>query len=226
MGVFRRISDIVSANLNDLVEGYEDPEKMLRQAIREMETAIANSKRDVAKAMANEKTLAKELASNDTQAANWSDRAEQAVDSGDDELALKALTRKKEYERIAAALRDQHDAAQEASQTLRRQLEAMQAKQKDAERRLGTLAARKQAADVRAKMAQAQGSGTAELDKDAFNKFDRLTRKVEMAEAEAEAMSELARSERATDDSADEISDVNSEAQAELMALKRKRKGS
>ena len=95
MGVFQRISDIVSANLNDLVEGYEDPEKMLRQAIREMESAIGNAKPDVAKAMANEKTLAKELASNETQATNWSERAELAVDSGDDELALKALTRKR-----------------------------------------------------------------------------------------------------------------------------------
>ena len=102
----------------------------------------------------------------------------------------------------------------------------MQAKLKDAERRLGTLAARKRAADVRTKMAQAQGSGSADLEKDAFNKFDRLTRKVEMAEAEAEAMSELARSERAADDPEDESSDVDSEAQAELLALKRKRKDS
>lgn len=59
MGLFKRISDIVSANLNDMVERFEDPEQMLRQAIREMEEAIGRAKPDVARAMANEKTLAK-----------------------------------------------------------------------------------------------------------------------------------------------------------------------
>ena len=165
---------------------------MLRQAIREMEEAINTAKPEVAKVMASEKTIAKELASNDAQVTAWTHRAETAVEAGDDDLARKAITRKKEYEKIAAALRDQHEAAGEASQTLRRQLEAMQAKLKDAQRRLGTLTARQKAAQVRAKVAQSQAGLTPELDQDAFNKFDRLARKVEMAEAEAEAFAELA----------------------------------
>ena len=222
MGIFQRISDIVTANFNEMVEKYEDPEKMLRQAVREMEDAIRSAKPDVAKAMASEKTIAKELASNEAQCDLWAKRAETAVGAGDDELARKALTRKREYEKIVAALKDQHEAATEASQTLRRQLEAMQSKQKEAERRLGTLVARKKAAEVRTKMAESQAALGANLDRDAFDKFDRMSKKVEMAEAEAEAMSELARSGRDIDQPED-LSGEDLDIEAELAALKMKR---
>jgi len=227
MGIFTRISDIISANFNDLLEDYEDPEKMLKQAIREMEEAIGTARPDVARAMANEKTIAKELASNEAQVATWAERAEKAVEAGDDDLARKALNRRKEYDKIAAALRDQHGAAKEASQTLRRQLEAMQAKLKDAQRRLATLTARQKAAQVRAKVAQAEAGLAPELDQDAFDKFDRLAQKVEMAEAEAEALSELARSERDADGSpeASEPEEADLDIEAELMELKKKAKG-
>ncbi|MCY2992309.1 MAG: PspA/IM30 family protein [Planctomycetota bacterium] len=225
MGIFKRISDIVSANFTDLVEEYEDPEKMLKQAIREMEEAIGKAKPDVVRTMANEKTAAKELASNEAQVAAWAQRAEKAVEAGDDDLARKAITRKQEYEKVVAALRDQHEAMAEASQTLRRQLEGMQAKLKDAQRRLGTLTARQKAAQVRAKAAQTQVGVTPELDQDAFDKFDRMARKVEMAEAEAEALTELARSERAgaaTNESLGEPVAEDLDTEAELLELKRK----
>jgi phage shock protein A len=228
MGIFQRISDIVSANFNDLVEQYEDPEKMLRQAIREMETAINAARPDVAKAMASAKTTAKELAANEAQSESWAARAQTAVEAGDDDLARKAISRRKEYEKIAAALRDQHDASQEASETLRRQFEGMQAKLKEAERKLGTLVARQKAANVRSKIAQSESANCSELDKNAFDKFDRLSRKVERAEAEAEAMVELTRSERAGSlaDDLFESNNENLEIEAELIELKTKAKRS
>src|ERR1700676_2136455 len=107
MGLFKRISDIVSANLNDMVESWEEPEKMLKQAVREMETAIDQARRSVAKAMASEKLVGKELLENERHAEQWQTRAESAVAAGDDTLALKALARKREHESVAAALRDQ-----------------------------------------------------------------------------------------------------------------------
>lgn len=225
MSIFSRISDIISANLNDVVEGYEDPEKMLRQAIREMEAAIAAAKPEVAKAMANEKTTAKQLASNEKECDRWAQRAEAAVEADDDDRARQALSRKREYEQIAAALRDQHEASAEAAQTLRRQLEAMQAKLKDAQRRLGTLVVRKRAADARAKLARSEAGAPADLDQDAFDKFDRLESRVAMAEAEAEAMAELAKSEREVEDAlepAEPVSEEQDEIEAELAALKKK----
>ena len=191
MGVFRRISDIISANLNELTEGLEDPEKMLKQAIREMEETIAEVTNQTAKAMANETTLSRELERNRAQQRQWQERAEHAVTSGDDELARKALTRKNEHERLVTALEDQLRAAQEAGASLRRQLAAMKAKLAEARRNLATLSARQRAADFRKKMERRAVGVTSEIDDSAFAKFDRMKAKVEQAEAEAEALAEL-----------------------------------
>ena len=195
-----------------------------------MEGATHRSRPDVAKAMPNEKTIAKELAGNSAQCDAWGQRALSAVEAGDDGLARKALARKKEYERIVAALGDQHLAAQEASQLLRRQLEAMEAKLADAQRRLSTLVARNRAAEIRSKMATADIAVRWDED-DASAKFDRLSKKVEMAEAEAEAMAELARGRKPLDvaePAPAEPSLAELEVDAELAALKRglKQRGS
>jgi phage shock protein A len=216
MGLFGRISDIISANLNDMIDRFEDPEKMLKQAVREMETAIDEAKRETARAMAAEKLGGKELADNERQAAEWGRRAEQAVRAGDDALARRALTRKVEHDKVSAALRDQTAAAADASRTLRRQLEAMQAKLAEARRRLGTLAARQKAAAVRAKM-QA-GVGEVEVNTEAFEKFERLRKKVERVEAETEALHELESGAPPRDEAAGGDKSI----EAELAELKRK----
>ena len=220
MGIFKRINDIVSANLNDMVESWEEPEKMLKQAIREMEISIEDSKRSVAKAMASEKMLGKELLENHRQADEWQRRAEQAVESGNDDLARKAVARKQEHEKVAAALSDQHTASQEAVVALRRQLEAMQAKLADAKRRLSTLVVRKKAADMRARVQL--GAADATLNTDAFAKFDRLREKVEMAEAEAEALRELSGATTSENGTPEIAVDEDLEVDAELIKLKKK----
>lgn len=222
MGLFRRINDIISANFNEMVEQYEDPEKMLKQAVREMEESIAAAKKEVVHAMASEKLVKKNLADNERQVQEWRQRAEKAVQAGDDALARKALVRKQEYEKVAAALRDQEAASSEASQTLRRQLEAMQAKLAEAKRRIGTLAARKKAADVRAR-GVACGADV-QLDTDAFDKFERLKEKVERAEAEADALRELEGGGASTPFPEPELSESNTGIEAELAAMRKKLK--
>ena len=191
MGVFKRISDIISANLNDLTEGFEDPERMLKQAVREMEETIAEVTNQTAKAMANETTLSRELERNRAQQQQWQGRAEKAVEEGNDDLARKALARKNEHEKLVAALKDQLEAAQEASASLRCQLAAMKAKLAEGKRNLATLSARKRAADFRKKMETQAAGVVSDVDDSAFAKFDRMKAKVEQAEAEAAAMAEL-----------------------------------
>lgn len=223
MGVFSRISDIISANLNDLTEQFEDPEKMLKQAIREMEESIADSTKQTAKAMANEKTLARELERNREEVEQWASRAVAAVEAGDDSLARKALQRKREHESLVAALEDQVASAREGAATLKRQLEGMRAKLAEAKRSLTTLSVRKRAADFR-KRVESQAAGlTPEADETAFAKFDRLKAKVEQAEAEAEALAELraggkVAAEPIEEDFSAEVADVA----AELAELKKK----
>ncbi len=224
MGIFKRISDIISANLNELTESFEDPELMLKQAIREMETSINEVTEQTAKAMANEKTLNRELERNRQQAEEWKGRASKAVDAGDDDLARRALSRKKEHDKLVAALEDQLEAAGEASGVLKRQLDAMKAKLAEAKRNHATLTARKRAADFRKRVdAQVAGVST-DVETDAFAKFERLRSKVEQAEAEAEAMAELRRSQPTGSAPPEEISDADLDVDAELAEMKRQRK--
>jgi phage shock protein A len=226
MGLFRRISDIVSANLNEMTEGFEDPERMLKQAIREMEQTIAEATQETAKVLANEKLLAKELANNERQADEWQRKAEQAVGSGDDNLARKALSRKQEHQKLVTALQDQLTAAQDASRTLKHQLEGMQAKLAEAKRNLATLSARQRAADFKKKMNTNEiAIDTGAASDDAFAKFERMREKVERAEAEAEALAELRGVKSSVgDDFGTSRNSADVEVDAELEALKRKHK--
>ena len=224
MGLFKRISDIISANLNDMTEGFEDPELMLKQAIREMEQSIGDATQETAKVQANEKLLAKELQNNENQVAEWQRKAEKSVEARDDELARKALSRKQEHHKLVVALSDQLDLAKDASKTLKHQLEGMQAKLSEAKRNLANLSARKKAADFKKKMATSSNlveSGSAA--DNAFAKFDRLREKVERAEAEADALQELQSTESLS--TLDEIrlpSRAEEEVDDELQALKKK----
>ena len=225
MGLFKRISDIITANLNDMTEGLEDPETMLRQAVREMEQSIADATQETARVLANEKLLVKELASNRQQALDWKARAEKAVDSGDDALARKALARRQEHQKLITALEEQLKHSQDATRMLKTQLEGMQAKLAEAKRNLATLSARKKAADFRKKMhTSALDVEAGSLNDDAFAKFDRFREKVERAEAEAEALAELRGNL-----TSEEVIDLESSSpapdslDAELAELKRQR---
>lgn len=189
MGIFRRCTDILSANLNDLVDRFEDPEKALRQAIREMEQAVATALRGAAKTIASERLLARQLAEHRDHAEQWLARAREAVQAGDDELARRALVRKGEHDRLIAALVDEQASLEQTGGKLRRQIDAMRARVAEANRKLATLLARKRAADARRALADAGPSAAPSV---AFSKFDRLCHKVETAEAEANAWAELA----------------------------------
>jgi phage shock protein A len=225
MGLFKKISDIISANLGEMAESFEDPEKMLNQAVREMGESIREATQETAKTLASEKRLVKELAHNESEMKQWQSRAEQAVESGDDDLARKALTRKQEHEKLVIAIRSQHKAATEASQTLRQQLDAMKAKLAEAKRNLATLTARQKAADVRKKLYTASTEpGEIGLDDRAFDKFDRMRDKVEQAEAEAEALAELQGFDTGSSSSGFDDLDSGSDIEAELEKLKQSKK--
>ncbi len=224
MGIFQRFSDIISANLDDLTEGFEDPEKMLKQAVREMEATIAEVTNQTAKAMANETTLSRELERNRTQEKQWQGRAEKAVEEDNDDLARKALVRKNEHDKLVVALEDQLESAREASDSLRHQLAAMKAKLAEGKRNLATLSARKRAADFRKKM-ETQAAGLApDVDQTAFAKFDRMKARVEQAEAEVAAMAELRGMGVDTDAEDDESLDEGINVSNELAEMKRKLK--
>lgn len=219
MGLFKRVSDIIAANLSEMVERHEDPEKLLKQAIREMQESIKTAEQDTAKVLANEKKLKRELANNEAEVARWTGEAERAVDTGDDDLARKVLSRKQEHDKVVQALKDQVAAAEPATVTLRNQLDGMNAKLAEAKRNLATLSARKQAAEVRKKAISSMAAHQdLTVGDSAFEKFDRMREKVEKAEAEADALAEL------RGIVADQPDTPDGSVDAELAALKARRK--
>jgi phage shock protein A len=185
MRLFRRIGDIVAANLNEWVDRFEDPELMLKQAIREMETMIEAATAGAARAIAGERLLARELADQERKARSWNSRAEGAVIRGDDDLARQAIARAHEHEAMARALVEQQASAERTAKALRGQIDAMRAKQAEARRKLTSLSARRQVAETgRALCGSAVGAN-------GFARFERMHHQIEQAEAEAEALGEL-----------------------------------
>ena len=218
MGLFRRISDIVSANMHDLVDEAEDPEATLKQAVDEMGRSITDARRATARAIANQKLLTGRLADSRAGASMWHDRAAEAVRAGDDERARRALLEKQERDKTTAALSGQLEAAGESVETLRRQLGQMQGKLTEAKRSTATLTARHRAAQTRRQAVEPEATD------DAFARFDRMSEKVAMAEAEADAMCELATDLAPRPEPLGEsvASSDEADVDAELVALKQK----
>lgn len=193
MSLFKRFSDIISANINDLVDRMEDPEKGLKQAIREMEQSIRDATMETSRVLANQKRLEKELERNRSDAQMWDTRAVEFVDGGDDAGARDALMKSANANTVIDSIESQLVAATAASNLLKEQLlAAMRDKHDEAKRSLATLSARKKAADIRKQAIEVTSeAGNVVHENLAFEKFDRLREKVETAEAEAEALAEL-----------------------------------
>lgn len=218
MGLLQRLTDILSANVNELIEHYEDPELLLKQAIREMEAAVNSALENAVKVVAEEKLLARQLSTEESAAALWRERATAAVRRGDDEAARNALIRKREHETASTALARQLEEAATLGQSLRRQIESLRFRTEDARRKLVLLSARQRAAAARQRLLVEFSS--APIGEHAFQKFERLCRKVERTEAEAEALAELTGEAVNQEFAAAEHSLARHEIEDELCALK------
>jgi phage shock protein A len=218
MGILQRLTDILSANVNELLERYEDPELLLKQAIREMEAAVGSALENAVKVVAEEKLLARQLSTEESTAALWRERANAAVKRGDDEAARTALIRKREHEAVSTALAKQLEEAATLGQSLRRQIESLRRRTEDARRKLVLLTARQHAAQARQRLLVEFSA--APVGEHAFQKFERLCRKVERTEAEAEALAELTGEAANQDFAAAELSRNREDIEEELSALK------
>jgi phage shock protein A len=107
MGIFTRFRDIISANINSMLDHAEDPEKMIRLMIREMEDTLVEIKSSCAGVMANSKTVQRQISDARTRETDWKDRATLAVNKSRDDLAREALVEKRRYALKAEALEDE-----------------------------------------------------------------------------------------------------------------------
>ena len=215
MGILRRVGDIISANLNDLMDCFEDPEKMLRQAIREVETLIQESKDGAAKAIASEKLMSRELASRQEEVKTCENRAGRALRLDELPRARKLIKRKLEHEKFVSLLEKELNSVRGYSQSLLGQIESLQTRLAEARRKLTLLGARKRIALARKRL-----GGGHDLEGDGFTRFERMREKIELAEAEAEALEEVNTSVHGSPGAEDEAAETDPDVEEELAALK------
>jgi phage shock protein A len=216
MGVIDRVSRLVRANVNDLLDQAEDPEIMIDQILRDMESNIADGRKQVAAMIAQEKELEYDRDETTKLADAWGDKARRAVEAGKDDLAREALRRQKDYADNAAIYEQQLTAQQEAVTRLKSQLSQLEAKYDATRSQRDALVARQKRARAQAQIAQSLGSSDFSV-MDPTSDLDRMERKIRSQEAQTAAMLEM------QDDSIDaqfEELDYDSDIEDRLAELK------
>ena len=185
MGVFSRLSDIVNANLNSLLDKAEDPEKIVRLMIQEMEDTLVEVRSAAAKVIAERKERERQLSLLDDEQSDWEQKAELALRKGREDLAKAALSHK-------AALTDQSEQVKrdlgvlgDNLTKLNDDIAKLQAKLQDAKARQRTIVIRAQNAHTSLK-ARTQ-IHSAKID-DMLNRFDYAERRIDAVEAQAESL--------------------------------------
>ncbi len=149
MGIFSRATEIVNSNINALLDKAEDPEKMVRLIIQEMEETLVEVRTTSARAIAERKTLSRRQESLDKDAAEWERKAELAIRKGRDDLARGALAERARAEAAAEALAKESATLDETLAKLNDDMETLQAKLKDAKARQNAIVMRGKAARSR-----------------------------------------------------------------------------
>ncbi|HTJ30778.1 MAG TPA: PspA/IM30 family protein [Acidobacteriaceae bacterium] len=187
MALLERVSTLLRANLNDMVEKAEDPEKLLKQLILDMENQLLQVKTQVAIAIADEHLLERKRGEHATQAAEWKRKAQLAVDKGHDDLARGALERVLSYERLAKGFAGQAEDQKLEADTLRQMLRKLEQKLSETRAQCEILMAEHRRARVVGKATQARQ--TVGLTQDAA--LGRMKSRVHQQSAQNAAASEV-----------------------------------
>ena len=188
MALLERVSTLVRANLNDLVDKAEDPEKMIKQVILDMQNQLLQVKTQVAISIADQHVLAKRRQENEENEKQWRRRAELAVDKGDDALARAALERAMSYQATTASFQQQVDDQKTQVENLKSALMKLQQKLAEAESKSDVMIAQHRRARA---LGKATDAGLAMGEDSNSAAFARMKNKVHHSEATAQARSEL-----------------------------------
>ena len=219
MALMERVSTLVRANLNDLVDRAEDPEKMLKQVMLDMHNQLMQVKTQVAIALADEHVLARRRKEHEDKSADWVRRAELALEKGDEALARAALERSLTFRQMGDNFRQQAEDQAVQVENLKTALHKLERKLTEAQNKSELLIAQHRRARAveragKAQLASSDGSSQIAL--------ERMKSKVLMSEAGGQALAELA-----TDDIGDRVAALERDDEGEklLNELKSKRAG-
>jgi len=181
MALLERVSTLLRANVNDLIDKAEDPEKMLKQLLLDMENQLLQVKTQVAIAIADQHLLEKKRKEHDDTAENWQRKAELAVSKGQDDLARAALDRRLSHQQLSSGFAQQIEDQRGEAELMRSNYNKLQQKLKETEARCELLIAQQRRARAVGKANKARS----EVESKNFTEpIDRMRMKIMGSEAE------------------------------------------
>ncbi len=189
MGLLERVSALVRANLNDLIDRAEDPQKMLKQVMLDMQNQMIQVKTQVAIAIADEQLLRKKQKENEDKHAEWMRKAELAVDKKQEDLARSALERALGFRKLAEDFGEEIDHQKAQVDHLRSAMRKLEQKLSEANAKSELLLAKHRRGRALTKASEAR---MAAHDESKIGTFDRMKHKVQREEAMGQAMAEMA----------------------------------
>ena len=185
MGIFSRMSDIINSNINARLDQAEDPEKMIRLIIQEMEDTLVEVRTSSARVLADRKTAARRVEQLRSEAANWEEKARLAISKGREDLARAALQEKREIEDELDAVESELSVTDSHIEQLNVEIAKLQQKLSDAKAKKKALMMRTQTVESRIKVKRQVNREA--LD-DAFSRFEHFERRMDNLESQLEVM--------------------------------------
>jgi phage shock protein A len=185
MSIFSRTRDIFAANMTELLDRAEDPARMIRMIILEMEETLVEVRASAAKTIADGKDMRRTLMRLDELQTSWTEKAELALSKGREDLAKAALLERQKATDMAAGLKDEIKQLDDTLKSYEADIAKLQGKLREARVRQNAIAHRLESAVTRAKARELLNGGRTD---DAFSKFEILERRADFAEGRAEAL--------------------------------------
>ncbi|TDG13947.1 phage shock protein PspA [Seongchinamella unica] len=185
MGIFSRMTDIINSNINSLLDQAEDPEKMIRLIIQEMEDTLVEVRSSSARVLADRKTAARRLEQVQAEAVSWEQKAKLAISKGREDLARAALQEKHAIEDEVAAVEAELKATDDHISQLNEEVAKLQQKLTDAKAKQKALLMRSKTVESRIKVKRQMHREA--LD-GAFQRFDQFERRMDTLESQLESM--------------------------------------
>ncbi|NEO71244.1 PspA/IM30 family protein [Moorena sp. SIO3H5] len=214
MGLLDRMLRIIRASFNSLINQAEDPEKILEQAVDDMQQDLIQMRQAVAQAIATQKRTERQASQAQAAADQWYSRAQLALSAGDDNLARDALTRRKSHQVTVTTMNAQLSQQAELVSKLKEELRTLEQKISEAKTKKNLYIARANSAKASMKINEMLGNvGTSS----ALSAFEKMEDKVMQLEARSEAMAELGTNQL---DQKFAALEANDDVEAELAAMK------
>lgn len=219
MGIFSRLTDIINSNINSILDSAEDPEKIIRMVIQEMEDTLVEVRSSAAKGIADQKDVARRLKKLAKAQSEWEKKAELAISKGRDDLAKGALIEKNKVADMAALLEEEVNQLNEALDHSEQDVIKLEGKLREARAKKATIQARHSTASAKVRVKRTLNDNRIQ---DAFDRFDKVDARLDRIEAEAESY-DLGKGQTLTEEIAG--LEANSAIEEELAALKAKAGG-